>query len=91
VKDKKNNNKDIKNEQEEKEKEKEKEKNKKNIIEDKTTLNLSISNLTVSILYPIVIRWTESYNELNSKKDSKVYGEEPKTEKKNENIKSYPI
>ena len=81
----KNNNKDIKNDQEEKEKEKEK--NKKNIIEDKTTLNLSISNLTVSILYPIVIRWTDYYNELNSKKDSKVYGEEPKNEKTEKKMK----
>ena len=37
--------------------------------EDKTTLNISVSNLTICILYPIFIRWSESYNELNMKKD----------------------
>ena len=74
-----NSNNNIKNEQNEK---------KKSIRdEDKTTLNISISNLTVCILYPIYTRWTESYNELNSSKYKENNGEIQKSEKKEKKMK----
>ena len=37
------------------------------------TLNINISNLTVSCLYPIYIRWSESYQKLSQQNDSKSY------------------
>ena len=77
-----NNNNKIENTKNEKE-----EKNEKVRIEDKTMLNLNISNLTVSILYPIFIRWSESYNELNSKKNNNIYGTEQVNEKKEKKMK----
>ena len=56
--------------------------------EDKTTLNINISNLTVCILYPIYTRWTESYNELNSSKYKENNGEIQKSEKKEKNLQN---
>ena len=63
------------------------EKTQKKRIEDKSVLNLSISNLTVSILYPIFIRWSESYKELDKNKKNNIYGEIQKNEKKEKKMK----
>ena len=63
------------------------EKTQKKRIEDKSVLNLNISNLTVSILYPIFIRWSESYKELDKNKKNNIYGEIQKNEKKEKKMK----
>ena len=81
----KNNNNKIENTKNEKDEKNEKNENVR--IEDKTMLNLNISNLTVSTLYPIFIRWSESYNELNSKKNNNTYGSEQANEKKEKKMK----
>ena len=56
---------------------------------DDKVLNINISNLTVSILYPIFISWSESYKSLNVRNDStdknrrnKKIDEKEKKEKK---------
>ena len=54
--------------------------------EDKTVINISISNLTVAILYPIFIHWTESYKELTSK-NPENYGDNQIIEKKEKKMK----
>ena len=58
------------------------------------TLNINISNLTVSCLYPIYIRWTESYKRLSEMKDNpkeRFYGEKKKIEEKEKKEKKMEI
>ena len=68
-------------------KNKKEEKSQKMKAEDKTVINISISNLTVAILYPIFIHWTESYKELTSKTNLENYGESQIIEKKEKKMK----
>ena len=63
------------------------EKSQKMKNDDKAVINLSISNLTVANLYPIFIHWSESYKQLNSKKNSGNLGEEQKIEKTEKKMK----
>lgn len=61
--------------------------------EDKT-LNINISNLTISCLYPIFIRWSESYKRLNEIKENKqerFYGETKKIKEKENKEKKMKI
>ena len=67
-------------------KNKKEEKTQKMKAEDKTVINISISNLTVAILYPIFIHWTESYKELTSK-NPENYGDNQIIEKKEKKMK----
>ena len=54
-------------------KKKKKKKDEKNMNRIDKALNINISNLTLSILYPIFIRWSESYKKLNEQNDNKSY------------------
>ena len=53
-------------------------------------LNINISNLTISCIYPIFIRWSESYQRLNEQKGQKVdsfSGEKKKFDEKEKKMK----
>ena len=52
-----------------------------------TPLNINISNLTVSCLYPIFIRWSESYQKLNKPKNDKSGNSFEETKKNEEKEK----
>ena len=71
--------------------------NNKNIentfIRDDNPLNINISNLTISCLYPIFIRWSESYNKLNNQNDKNKRNdkEEQKNKEKEKKEKKMKI
>ena len=66
---------------------------KKENISDRNSnpLNINISNLTVSCLYPIFKRWSEAYNKLNLPGKEVIYGEEQKSKEKEKKEKKMKI